>query len=353
VFHLGNACVAPRRDVWNGGHNFPAGEVYFDLAPSPTGHFAEMPRFSYAGAMGMVEADLAMDPLGVALRCRIRANTHDLSRLQRRLNRDFNERRAGRVMAGMVLLLAVCGWINGGEDGVRRAVSEGTPRDNRTAISPDVMWRRFGARQLHPHEIPAVFHIVQDICRRANLPCLPDLYFIAAPHSMNAYALGGPGGSAITLTEGLLRGMTLSEIAGILAHEVAHIRNNDGWVMRWAAALHNAITRASLVGLMSLRMRSGSAATSDSPLAILLGGASAIGQLLCLALSRIRELDADAFALELIDDAQGLFAALHKLERHHTGSPSMYAAAESPLVGLLRSHPGTRERLGNLASLAH
>jgi heat shock protein HtpX len=197
--------------------------------------------------------------------------------------------------------------------------------------------------------MPALFHVLQDICRRANLARLPDLYFIAAPHSMNAYALGGPDGSAITLTEGLLRGMTLSEIGGILAHEVAHIRNNDGWVMRWAAALHQAIARVSLAGLMSLWMRGGSAA----PLAVLLGGASAIGQLLCLALSRIRELDADAFALELIDDAQDLVAALHKLERHHTGSPSTYVAAESPILRFLRSHPGTRERLGNLASLAH
>ena len=291
-----------------------------------------MPRFSYAG--GMVEADLAMERPGTALRCRIHANAHDLSRLQRRLNREVNDRRSGRVMAGMVLLLALCGWIDGGEEGVRRAVSEGTLRDDSTAISPEAMWRRFGARRLVPHETPTLLRVLQDICRRAYLARLPDLYFIAAPHSMNAFALGGPEGSAITLTEGLLRGMTLGEVAGILAHEVAHIRNNDGWVMRWAAALHQAIARASLAGLMSLRMRGGSTGKSDRPLAMLLGGAATIGQLLCLALSRIREVDSDALALELIDDARALVAALHKLERHHAGSPSMAAAAESPLLGI-------------------
>jgi heat shock protein HtpX len=280
------------------------------------------------------------------------ATRQPLSRLQHRLHRDVNERRSGRVMAGMVLLLAVCGWIDGGEDGVRRAISASTPGDDPMAISPEAMRRRFGARPLDPHAMPALFEILQDICRRAKLPRLPDLYFIAAPHSMNAYALGGPDASAITLTEGLLRGMTLSEIAGILAHEVAHIRNNDGWAMRWAVALHQAIARASLVGLMSLRMQTGSAMPPHGPLALLLGGAAAIGQLLCLALSRIRELDADAFALELIDDAQALVAALHKLERHHAGSPVVSAATEDSLLGFLRSHPETWERIGNLLSFA-
>jgi heat shock protein HtpX len=273
--------------------------------------------------------------------------------MQRQLNRDHNERRSGRVMAGMVLLLALCGWINGGEDGVRRAVSESTPSDDNSAISPEVMRRRFGARPLHPNEMPALFAILRDICRRANLARLPDIYLIAAPHSMNAYALGGPNGSAITLTEGLLRGMTLSEIAGILAHEVAHIRSNDGWAMRWAATLHQAIAQASLVSLMSLRMQGGWSATPAGPLAMLLGRAAAIGQLLCLALSRIRELDADAFALELIDDAQALVAALCKLEHHHTGSHLVSAATpESNLLGFLRSHPETWERVGTLLSLA-
>jgi heat shock protein HtpX len=353
VFHLGNACAGSRRDARNGEHTFPGRGLSFDLIPSPTGQLAEMPRFSYSGIRGMVETDLMIGGSGMALRCRLQASTHDLSRWQRRLNRDFNERRSGRVMASMVLLLALCGWINGGEDGARRVISENTPRDDSIAISPEMMRRRFGARRMYFHEMPALFQILQDICRRANLARLPDIYFIAAPHSMNAYALGGPDGSAITLTEGLLRGMTLNEIAGILAHEVAHIRNNDSCAMRWARALHQAIAQTSLVGLMSPRMQNGWAGTPDRSLAMLLGAASAISQLLCLALSRIRELDADALALELIDDAHALVAALHKLERHHTGSFFVSAVTpENSLLRFLRSHPETWERVSNLLSLA-
>jgi heat shock protein HtpX len=169
---------------------------------------------------------------------------------------------------------------------------------------------------------------------------------------MNAYALGGPEGAAIILTEGLLRRMTRDEIAGILAREVAHIRNNDIWTMSWAAALHRAIEWTSLMGLALLRAeRSGMAATR--PLAALLHAAPSIAELLRLALSRTRELDADATALELTGDWQALVAALDKLERHHAGSPALRVAMrEERAMRLLRSHPATSERVGALLRLA-
>jgi heat shock protein HtpX len=84
-----------------------------------------------------------------------------------------------------------------------------------------------------------------------------------------------------------------------------------------------------------------------------LSAAPAIGQLLCLALCRIRELDADATALELTEDLNGLVGALDKLERHHTGFPIMSNAAIDDGWRLLRTHPATSERVGSLLSLAH
>ena len=86
---------------------------------------------------------------------------------------------------------------------------------------------------------------------------------------MNAYALGGPEGAAIILTEGLIRRMTRDEVAGILAHEVAHIRNNDAWTMSWAAALHRSIEWTSSTGLALLRAQH-SGAQDSRPLAALL-----------------------------------------------------------------------------------
>jgi heat shock protein HtpX len=312
----------------------------------------EGPRFQSCGDTLVIEIHLPADRPGTALRCRIRAQACDLSQLQRSLNRTLNHRRAGRVIAGMILLLALCGWIIGGDEGVRWALAGGTPPAEDPPISPEAMRQRFGAQLLRPAEVPILFCILMDLCRRAHLPRLPDLYCLPAQRSMNAYALGGPRASAITLTEGLLRGMTPAELAGILAHEVAHIRNNDAWAMSFATALHRAIALASLAALAALRAN-GFANLAGAPLALLISGAPAIGQLLWLALSRIRELDADATALDLIDDPLAFVAALQKLERHHTGAPVMAVAPRADdLVQFLSSHPATGERVGTLLRLA-
>jgi heat shock protein HtpX len=85
---------------------------------------------------------------------------------------------------------------------------------------------------------------------------------------------------------------------------------------------------------------------------VLLRSASTISHLLCLALSRARELDADAFALELVDDPRALVAALDKLERHHTNSPFAFTPPSNNLIGYLRSHPATAERVSLIMSLA-
>ena len=312
-------------------------------------------RFSQSGAAVIVELHFPTNRPGVVLRCRIEASSQDLPqelwRLRRHAHRSVNHRSSAWAIAGMVLLLAACGWVVGGAEGAHRAVSGGMPRSDGLVISQAAMYRWFGAHPLRPGEMPGLFHLLSDVCSRARLSRLPDLYYLPAPGSMNAYALGGPEGSAIVLTEGLLRAMTLGEIAGIVAHEVAHISNNDAWAMNWAAALHSAIEWTSLAGLALLRTR---AAPADQPLSALLKAAPALGRLLGLALSRFRELDADATALELTEDSHGLVAALDKLERHHTGAPVLRVAArEDNPTRFLRSHPATAERVGTLLSLAY
>jgi heat shock protein HtpX len=345
-------------DAWRGGRIGQCATsgvlscASFALVPAYP--HTEVLKISRSGATTIVEMHLPTDRPGVVLRCRINASSQDLSRLRRHLQRALNHRRSASAIAGMVLLLAVCGYVGGGVSGVRWAMTGGMPRSDGLAISTEAMYRWFGARLLRPVDIPALFDVLADLCRRAGLPRLPDLYYLAAPNNMNAYALGGPENSAIILTEGLLRGMTLAEIAGILAHEVAHIRNNDAWAKSWAAALHRAIEWTSLAGLALLQAQIGGAAAGRPPAMLLLSAAPAIGQLLCLALSRVRELDADATALELTEDSQALVAALDKLERHHTGSPALPVAAfEDGPMRFLRSHPATSERVGTLLSLAH
>jgi heat shock protein HtpX len=309
------------------------------------------PRYSNYGGI-LVELQSPCGHPDLAFHVRIRGNSAEILRLERQFNRSANRQHSGKVMAGMLLLLAVCGWIFGGNDGVRGAVAGSVLRLDDMDISPEVMERRFGAHLLRPEQMPLIFERLREICRRAGLLRPPDLYYLPTPLSMNAYALGGAGRSAVVLTQGLLDRLTPAEVAGILAHEVAHIRNNDAFAMTWATKLQHAVATMSLAALAAVRGH-GWPGSSVTPLAMFLFSAPAIGQLLYLALSRVRELDADALALELIDDPQSLVTALHKLEHFHFGFhlPS-HAALEDGLARFLRSHPVTAERVAILLRLA-
>jgi heat shock protein HtpX len=307
---------------------------------------------SQSGGSVRVELNLPANQPGFVLYCRLDATSEELSSLRRHVHRDLNQRQSIWIIAAMVSLLAVCGWIAGGAHGAHQAVAEGIPRSDEPAISPDIMLRWFGARLLSPVDVPELFHILVEVCRRARLCRLPDLYYVAAPATINAYVCGRPDNSAIIITDGLLRSMSLDEITSILAHEVGHICNQDAWAMDWASALNRAIEWIARIGLARLHTQ-GARVPIDLRLANLLSAAPAIGRLLFLALSRIRELDADATALDLTGDTRALVAALAKLERHHTGSLNLASVAfDNGPMRFLRSHPATAERVGMLLSLA-
>jgi len=290
--------------------------------------------------------------------------THDLRRscaawaeaqlpadIRRQLHRAVNEGRSGRAIAGLTLLLAVCGWISGGEEGARIAVTSALHPSCAPLASSEAMRRRRDIRRLHYPDMPQLFALVDAVRRRAGLTRMPEIYVLPAERAMNAYALGVPEDAVITLTDGLLRGMTVDETAAIVAHEMAHICSNDASTMALAASLHRMIRCVSFSGLAAMSSRG--TPRPPSPLAWLLQSAPAIAELLCLALSRIRELSADAFALELIDDPRTLASALEKLERHHRGAVGMPSVElETELTAYLRSHPSTEHRVSFVRSLA-
>jgi heat shock protein HtpX len=353
--------------VWNFGseglwrsriepHAIPGASFPISFAMVPATPHMEPVRVSRSSDIISIELHLTTAWPGWALYCRIDGNPQEPSGLRRQIHcqihRDLNHRHSAWVIAAMMMLLALCGFIDGGAEGAQRAVAEGMPRPGAAAVPREAWLRAFGARRLRPAEMPELFRVLAEVCRRAQLSRSPDLYYVAAPAQMNAYAYGSPDSSAIIVTEGLLRNMSLGEIAGILAHEVAHIRNQDAWAMDWAAALNRAIERVAPAALAALRTRAERA--PGRPLASLLRAAPAIGRLLLLALSRIRELDADATALELTGDMHAMVGALAKLERHHSGSamPAARAFDDGP-TRFLRSHPETSERVGRLLSLAH
>ena len=348
MFYFAHPYGEPNRNDWI--FALPAAQGWVTLT-LVAGSRSSIPlRRAPAGMSIAAEMELPTGRPNEWLLLRIYTAARDVSHVQRYAHRELNGRWSGFAIAGMLLLLAVCGWIVDGEDGARKAVAFGGLKPDDLVISSDIMARRFGAKLINPAEMPALFARLHDICRRARLVRLPDLYYLPAPNSMNAYALGGHRRSAIVLTDGLLHRMNEDEVAGILAHEVAHISNNDRFAMDWATSLQRAVAVTALAGLAARQSDWG----ANTALAAFLRSAPSIAQLLYLALSRSRELDADARALDLIDCPHALVAALNKLEHFHTNAQLIpMQAFEDGIAGLLRSHPTTYERVGLLAQLAY
>ncbi len=271
-----------------------------------------------------------------------------LARLRRRLAREHHSHHSNRVMSGLIDLLDLCGQATGrSRGGARHALTQIQSKLQSAERQPHEVLRDFGARPLRCQEAPRLYAILVDICVRAGMERVPELFLLPFP-GMNAYALGTPGNACISVTDGLLRNLSHDEIAGIFAHEVAHILHHDTGAMNWAAAVQGEIASSALRGIAGLNAH-GKDVDAMAPLALLLVAAPALARLLFLALSRVRELAADAMAADLIDHPKALAAALCKLEYFHTGLTPFHAHMQDhPSSRPLRSHPGTWERLSHL-----
>lgn len=261
------------------------------------------------------------------------------------------------LIAGMALIAAGCAWTLWGFEGVLWALVAVilglivTP-----SLPPELVLSFYRAQQLSRRDIPELHEALDRLARRAELPASPRLYYVPSAMS-NAFAVGQPREAAIALTDGMLRTLSLREIAAVMAHEVSHIANNDLWLMNLADSISRLTAILSYLGLFLLALN----------LPLLLGGAVPIPWLLIgllmlaptlislmqLALSRAREYDADLEAARLAGDPQGLASALVKLERSQGGlwESFMRPGRGMPDTSLLRSHPPTQERVRRLLEL--
>ena len=270
------------------------------------------------------------------------------ARVGRRPARDPHAHASDRVVAGLLGLLAFCAEARGKSNDPERSLSEIGAKLWSADRQPHAILRAFGARPLPCSAAPELYAVLLTICVRARMTRVPELFLLPVP-GMNAFALGGPDDACISVTEGLLRGLSRAEIGGILAHEIAHILHHDTGAMSWAAALQREITDSASRGIAELMARPHEFSRPERR-AVLLTVAPALAQLLFLALSRARELAADARALDLIDRPEALAEALYKLEYFHTGQSPLHAHLQDDARSAsLRSHPGTWERIFRLA----
>jgi len=224
-------------------------------------------------------------------------------------------------------------------------------------ISPTLVLRMYKAQQLDMDTAPQLHSIVTQLAGRAGLMRAPSLYYIPS-RMMNAFAVGGRDDSAIGVTDGLLRNLTVRQLSGVLAHEIAHISHHDIRVMGLADLVSRLTRVLSLTGqlLLIFGLPMWLMGTYDIPiLGIgLLIFAPTISSLMQLALSRAREFNADLNAARITGDPQGLASALAKLERYQGGwlEQVMLPARRNPDPSILRTHPRTEERIERLLELA-
>lgn len=262
------------------------------------------------------------------------------------------------LLAGIGTLLVMATWILWGPGGALGAVAA---LGGLSILSPrvpaEIVMRLYRARAVPPDE-SQLSSLVDVLAFRAGLKARPDL-FVVPSMTMNAFAAGTPEKPAIALTEGLLRRLSLREIAGVIAHEMSHIRNNDLEVLGLADLVTRFLQLLSYVAvvLAVINLYTGlRGVEAVSWWAILLLYVSpAISNLLQLGLSRTREFDADREAVSITGDALGLASALRRLETYtgHFWEDLMLPvpARRVPQPSILRSHPANQDRINRLLSL--
>ncbi|HVN72229.1 MAG TPA: zinc metalloprotease HtpX [Desulfomonilia bacterium] len=262
------------------------------------------------------------------------------------------------ILAGMGCLFGLIGWMIFGAIGLAWALLVAlllfmsTPR-----VSPWMVLRMYRARKLTSDEAPGLFDIVAELSRRAGISTLPLLYYVPSP-IMNAFSVGSAKGSAIALSDGLIRYLSPREITGVLAHEITHIRNNDLKLHALADFMTRITSTLSFLGqvLIIIYLPAAFFSKTEIPLIpiLLLIFAPAVSMLLQLALSRTREFDADAGAAELTGDPMGLASALRKMDRYEQSIWDLVylPGRKQPHPSLLRTHPHTPERLERLSAMA-
>lgn len=280
-----------------------------------------------------------------------------LDRTEQRRHKLRNLAQSFVLLAGMAGLLGACAWIVVGPGGMVWVLAgAGVALALGPRVSPRLILSLYRAHALSPREFPAGYEILQALAQRADLPRLPRLYYVPS-RMINAFAVGHRDDAAIAVTDGMLRTLNLRELAGVLAHELSHIRNNDLWIMNLADSISRLTVFMSYAGIALAIIGFPILVAEDGwvpwLLIPLLVFSPTLVSLLQLALSRAREFDADLDAAGLTGDPAGLASALEKMERVQGSvwERLLMPGRRVPDPSLLRSHPATEERVRRLLAL--
>jgi len=275
------------------------------------------------------------------------------------MNKFYNNMKTAVFLAALSGLILLCGQLIGGPQGLVVALGIAVVTNFVSYFFSDkIALMATGAQEVGPeHEL---YQITEQLVRRAGMP-MPRVYVSPDP-SPNAFATGrGPKHAAVCATEGLLRVLNRNEVAGVMAHELAHVKHRDILIQSVAITIGSAITTLAYLGMF---MPSASSDDDDAPnplaglLILILGPIAA--SLIQMAISRSREYNADTAGAEICGDPMYLASALEKIHAYAHQIPmnvnpafnSMMIAEPRNLMGsvagLFQTHPPLEKRLMNL-----
>lgn len=276
--------------------------------------------------------------------------------------------KTGLLLAAMTALFLAAGFLIGGESGLVLALLLAIGMNAFAWWNSDQMvLRMHNAQIVSRASAPELWNLVADLARRAQLP-MPAVYLIHTDQP-NAFATGrDPQHAAVAVTTGLLETLPREELAGVIAHELAHIKNRDTLIMTVAATIAGAIGMLANFGFLF-------AGSRDSDNRNPLGAVGALlvmilaplaATLVQLAISRTREYAADRLGAEICGQPLWLARALERIEAVASGRV-MPSAEHSPATAhlfiinplrmggvdsLFRTHPSTESRVAALLELA-
>jgi len=266
------------------------------------------------------------------------------------------------LMSLMTGLFLVVGALIGGGPGMMIAFAIAAGMNLLAWWNSDKMLlSMYGARQVDAASAPDLYHIVERLAGQARLP-MPKVYITENPQP-NAFATGrDPAHAAVCVTSGLLAAVSKEELAGVIAHELGHVKNRDTLTMTITAVIAGAIgmlanfaffmgDRRNPLGLVGILL-----VTMLAPVAAMLVQA---------AISRSREFEADKAGAELTGRPLWLADALAEIDRSARKTLNAPADANPAtahmfiinplhggLSGLFASHPATEERIARLRAMA-
>ena len=281
--------------------------------------------------------------------------------------RPMNYVKTGILLAAMTALFMGVGYLIGGQTGMMIAFFVALAMNAFGYWNSDkVVLRMYNAREVNQSTAPEYYDIVRQLAANADLP-MPKVYVIDNPQP-NAFATGrNPENAAVAATTGLLQSLSREEVAGVMAHELAHIKNRDTLVMTITATLAGAIGMLAQFGLFF----GGHRGNGNNPigligtLAIVILAPLAAG-LVQMAISRSREYQADKMGAEICQRPMWLASALNKIASAAHQIPNNAAERNpasahlfiiNPLSGarmdnLFSTHPNTANRIAELQRMA-